>query len=227
MKQIIETEAHRMTYAAERVSAELAERNKNLPEAGKERRALVNAWLEAHPEVVVGACEGEASARRPGFDPDGWTPLACGGSVLCSRGVPVRLSDGGAPEADSFEEAATQVPGESAIREEVEELLGVWIDVGDVWAPAGEGVPFEAVAPCELSAEQPTHRIVFTPLRGKVSTWLVQLDAGTDGDGPAYDHDEATRAEGASWGVSGGRWFCEGRPTPDGASGEVTVGRLR
>lgn len=51
----IETEEHRRTYAAERLSVELADRNEDMPEPGAARREAVDAWLAEHPEVGVGA----------------------------------------------------------------------------------------------------------------------------------------------------------------------------
>ncbi len=51
----IETEEHRRTYAAERLSVELADRNEDMPEPGDARREAVDTWLADHPEVFVGA----------------------------------------------------------------------------------------------------------------------------------------------------------------------------
>jgi hypothetical protein len=58
--ETIETEEHRYVFAAERIGADL-------PEAGAERRAAVAAWLDAHPEIVVGAdmlCGRDATTER-------------------------------------------------------------------------------------------------------------------------------------------------------------------
>lgn len=138
-----------------------------------------------------------------------WNNLKCGGSVLLDAdGNPVRLSDGG------LDLTSRQ------IRQSAEEMLGVWIDVGE-WSDPAQGED-DATAPVSLSDDQPTHRILFTDGRGERSVDLVRLGD----EGAAYTHDEWDDTDGAAWGVVDGVWLCQGQATPGGQNGEVMVERL-
>ena len=50
----IETLEHLRTYATERLSAELADRDEDMPPRGGGREEAVSEWLMRHPEVTVG-----------------------------------------------------------------------------------------------------------------------------------------------------------------------------
>src|SRR4029077_1044282 len=167
--------------------------------------------------------------------PDGWHPLpSYHGHALALRvegHLPVRLS------ATCPEPATCEVTGcpcaDGALRAHLERALDCWLDLplatGEWSTAEGAGA---AVRRCELSGDQPTHRIEYRAGHNPPDTApptrvaLVRLcdDGGPDGsepegDGPAYDHDEWDATAHAAWSVTDGEWRCQGQCTPGGANG--------
>ncbi len=108
------------------------------------------------------------------------------------------------------------------VRLAIESDLGVWIESlpSDGWSETE--YHGETVAKVKLSAEQPSHRIVFRDARGVEHAYLVRLV-----DGVGYTHAERESQSAADWECSAkGEWRCQGQVTPGGAVGTVTVERV-
>lgn len=68
---------------------------------------------------------------------------------------------------------------------------------------------------------KPTHEITFTPDYGTPQVYRVMLV-----DGAAYSREEWDASASAAWERDdSGRWTCQGKATPNGAPGTVTVMR--
>lgn len=108
------------------------------------------------------------------------------------------------------------------VRAAIEATLGVWIEAlpSDGWsATEFEG---ETVASVRLSADQPTHRIVWRPQGGAERVTVVRLVEGV-----AYTHAEWESETAADWErTDAGEWCFQGQATPGGANGEVTINRI-
>jgi hypothetical protein len=73
---------------------------------------------------------------------------------------------------------------------------------------------------------QPTHFVTFTPAKGEPETWVLMLSASLDSDGVrrAWTKDEWQRGQSGAWACSAkGSWTCEGRATPGGRAGAISV----
>lgn len=51
----IETESHRRDFAFREAEQYLIASGEETPEPGPEREAMIDEWLESHPEIVIGA----------------------------------------------------------------------------------------------------------------------------------------------------------------------------
>lgn len=119
-------------------------------------------------------------------------------------------------------------PEEDIVADVVETALGCWIDLpcSDRWSDAGDR---EVVQSVDLFPVQPTHRIVFEPADGtRAHVEYVRLVEEAEGTGgPAYSHSEWVCETAADWECSGAdEWYWQGKATPGGENGSVSVKRL-